>query len=130
MISSKGQKIPFALRLKQHRELCGLTQQQVADIININRTTYTKYETGVSEPSHEVLRKIVSIFGTDFNSILGDNDAFQTEMQDSSIKLFNLTDDEQKLVISYRAMSDDDRKIILQQAMQKSSVARKKKPEE
>ena len=58
MAKYEGKNSSFALRLKQHRELCRLTQQQVADILNINRTTYTKYETGVSEPSHEVLRKI------------------------------------------------------------------------
>ena len=68
MAKYEGKNSSFALRLKQHRELCRLTQQQVADILNINRTTYTKYETGVSEPSHEVLRKIVSIFGTDYNT--------------------------------------------------------------
>lgn len=58
MAKYEGKNSSFALRLKQHRELCRLTQQQVADILNINRTTYTKYETGVSEPSHEVLRKL------------------------------------------------------------------------
>ena len=98
MVKYEEKNNSFALRLKQHRELCRLTQQQVADILNINRTTYTKYETGVSEPSHEVLRKIVSIFGTDFNTILGDESPFKkTVVQDPDLQLYNLSDEEKML---------------------------------
>ena len=57
------------LRMRYYRIQCGLTQQQVADALKINRTTYTKYETGVSEPSHELLGKIVKMFGIDYDAI-------------------------------------------------------------
>ena len=131
MLNYEGKNNSFALRLKQHRELCRLTQQQVADILNINRTTYTKYETGVSEPSHEVLRKIVSIFGTDFNTILGDESPFKkTVVQDPDLQLYNLSDEEKMLVIAYRTMSDSDREKILGEAMKITKRSRKKKSAE
>ena len=131
MVKYEGKNNSFALRLKQHRELCRLTQQQVADILNINRTTYTKYETGVSEPSHEVLRKIVSIFGTDFNTILGDESPFKkTVVQDPDLQLYNLSDEEKMLVIAYRTMSDSDREKILGEAMEITKRSRKKKSAE
>lgn len=105
----------FALRLKLHREICHLTQQQVADILNINRTTYTKYETGVSEPSHEVLGKIVSIFGVDYNTLLGKGKLTPVVQDpfDNEFRLNNLSNDEKMLVIAYRVMSDEDKKSIL-----------------
>ena len=131
MVKYEGKNNSFALRLKQHRELCRLTQQQVADILNINRTTYTKYETGVSEPSHEVLRKIVSIFGTDFNTILGDESPFKkTVVQDPDLQLYNLSDEEKMLVIAYRTMSDSDREKILGEAMEITKRSRKEKSAE
>ena len=131
MVKYEGKNNSFALRLKQHRELCRLTQQQVADILNINRTTYTKYETGVSEPSHEVLRKIVSVFGTDFNTILGDESPFKkTVVQDPDLQLYNLSDEEKMLVIAYRTMSDSDREKILGEAMEITKRSRKKKSAE
>ena len=131
MLNYEGKNNSFALRLKQHRELCRLTQQQVADILNINRTTYTKYETGVSEPSHEVLRKIVSIFGTDFNTILGDESPFKkTVVQDPDLQLYNLSDEEKMIVIAYRTMSDSDREKILGEAMEITKRSRKKKSAE
>ena len=131
MVKYEEKNNSFALRLKQHRELCRLTQQQVADILNINRTTYTKYETGVSEPSHEVLRKIVSVFGTDFNTILGDESPFKkTVVQDPDLQLYNLSDEEKMLVIAYRTMSDSDREKILGVAMEITKRSRKKKSAE
>ena len=131
MLNYEGKNNSFALRLKQHRELCRLTQQQVADILNINRTTYTKYETGVSEPSHEVLRKIVSIFGTDFNTILGDEAPFKkTVVQDPDLQLYNLSNEEKMLVIAYRTMSDSDREKILGEAMEITGRSRNKKSAE
>ena len=131
MVKYEEKNNSFALRLKQHRELCRLTQQQVADILNINRTTYTKYETGVSEPSHEVLRKIVSIFGTDFNTILGDESPFKkTVVQDPDLQLYNLSDEEKMLVIAYRTMSDSDREKILGEAMEITKRSSKKKSAE
>ena len=131
MVKYEEKNNSFALRLKQHRELCRLTQQQVADILNINRTTYTKYETGVSEPSHEVLRKIVSVFGTDFNTILGDESPFKkTVVQDPDLQLYNLSDEEKMLVIAYRTMSDSDREKILGEAMEITKRSRKEKSAE
>ena len=127
MAKYEGKNSSFALRLKQHRELCRLTQQQVADILNINRTTYTKYETGVSEPSHEVLRKIVSIFGTDYNTLLGNGSSFLPIVQDpdDSLKLYNLSNDEKKLLIAYRAMSDENKADTLNMMKEKLEIANK-----
>lgn len=127
MAKYEGKNSSFALRLKQHRELCRLTQQQVADILNINRTTYTKYETGVSEPSHEVLRKIVSIFGTDYNTLLGNGTPFLPIVQDpdDTLKLYNLSNDEKKLLTAYRAMSDENKADILNKMKEKLGIVNK-----
>ena len=40
----------FSENLIKLRKNKGFTQQQVASKLGIDRTTYTKYETGVSEP--------------------------------------------------------------------------------
>ena len=54
------------------RKLAGLTQQQVADRLNLNRTTYTKYETGASEPSIEILKALAAILEVDASLLLTD----------------------------------------------------------
>ena len=59
-ISAVDEKI--GRNLVYYRHLEGLTQQQVAEALNISRSTYTKYETGMSEPSIALLRQLAEIF--------------------------------------------------------------------
>lgn len=100
------------LRMRYYRIQCGLTQQQVADALKINRTTYTKYETGVSEPSHELLGKIVKMFGIDYNSILDNRDYFEKRVAEDDMTLNVLTLPERAIITEYRSMSKEDRKKI------------------
>ena len=60
----------FGDHLRQLRIKKGYTQEQVAISLEINRTTYTKYETGVTQPSLEQLKKICKLFEVDYNTIL------------------------------------------------------------
>jgi DNA-binding XRE family transcriptional regulator len=98
--------------MRYYRIQCGLTQQQVADALNINRTTYTKYETGVSEPSHELLGKIVKMFGIDYNAILDNRDYFERRVADSDMTLNVLTLAERAIITRFRSMSKEDQKKI------------------
>lgn len=100
------------LRMRYYRIQCGLTQQQVADALKINRTTYTKYETGVSEPSHELLGKIVKMFGIDYNAILDNRDYFERRVADGDMTLNVLTLSERAIIARYRSMSKEDQKKI------------------
>lgn len=50
-------------RIKQARELCGLTQAELAERISINRGALTHYEAGRYEPPDGVLDAIVQVTG-------------------------------------------------------------------
>ena len=60
----------FGDNLRQLRLKKGYTQEQVALALGINRTTYTKYETGVTQPSLEQLKKLSDLFEVDYNTLL------------------------------------------------------------
>ena len=111
--SNKELKLTMAQRLKKYRAACGLTQQQIADILNINRTTYTKYETGISEPSHDLLKKIISIFGVDYNTILSDEDNFVRNVYDSKLPVYNLSKNENMLITGFRTLGEYGKKELL-----------------
>ena len=70
--------------LAYFRKLAGFTQQYVADALNLNRTTYTKYETGASEPSIEILKKIADIFDIDVASLLEDESKTKIVLSDAA----------------------------------------------
>ncbi len=103
----------FGKKLVKYRKLCGFTQQQVADLLNLNRTTYTKYETGVSEPSFDILKKIVNMYGVDVNAVLG-QESFEKNLSDFIMPMYNLTKSERELIGLYRILSPEEKEKLME----------------
>ena len=61
-------------RIRNLREDNDLTQQQIADMLYINRRTYTAYENGMTP---ETLCKIADIYHTSVDWLLGRTDEFE-----------------------------------------------------
>ena len=51
----------FAKRLKVLRKKAGINQTEIADVLNIERSTYAYYETGKTTPSFNTLLNICKI---------------------------------------------------------------------
>lgn len=58
-------------RLKELRNAAGLTQKQMAAVLNIDRTTYVKYESGASEPTFATLTTLAEYFNVTTDYLLG-----------------------------------------------------------
>lgn len=87
MFKFENMKDYFPNNLKNLRVNNNLTQQGIADSLGISRSSYSSYETGVSEPSIEVLIKM-SIF---FNCTI--DDLLKNKMDTSLIKMTKLSVD-------------------------------------
>ncbi len=57
-------------RIKDLREDKDMTQQQIADLLHINRRTYSAYENGVNSMTPETLCKIADIHHTSVDYLL------------------------------------------------------------
>lgn len=60
----------FGENLRLLRISKGFTQAELARLLNIDRTTLTKYETGVTEPDLIKLEKLCYVLGIDYNTLL------------------------------------------------------------
>lgn len=58
-------------RIRNLREDADMTQQQIADLLFINRRTYSGYETGARMMPPEVLGQIADLFGTSVDYLMG-----------------------------------------------------------
>lgn len=61
-------------RLKELRQKKNVLQKEVAEVINVGRTTYVKYENGDSEPSYKILVKLAEYFDVSTDYLLGKTD--------------------------------------------------------
>lgn len=107
--------IAFSTRLRRLRNEAHLTQQQVADRLNIHRTTYTKYERGSVNPDQQGLVQLATLFKVSVDYLLGNEDtaANVTEKKGDDIQL---TLQEQHLVQMFRQLSYQEQQQLVQQA--------------
>lgn len=86
------------MRFKEVRQARKLTQQQVADLLEIPLRTYQNYEREINEPDTDVLCKMADFYGVTVDYLVGYSDiAFQVNQQ--------LTPEESRLVDAYRQLS-------------------------
>ena len=51
------------MNLKKLREEKNLTQNEMAQILNVNQSNYSKYEKNIIEPNLDTLKKIADFYG-------------------------------------------------------------------
>ena len=77
-------------RLKELRKEKGVTQAEVAKIINTNQSQYGKYENGKTNLSLETSKILADYFDVSVPYLLGldDNPVLKNPSEDSFVKLF------------------------------------------
>lgn len=63
-------KIKFAENLRLLRTGKGMTQTELAKLLNVDKRTVSAWETKVSQPSFETVAKLCEIFDESFDNIL------------------------------------------------------------
>ena len=109
----------FKEKIRIMRKELNITQQQIADILGIERSAYSYYETGKSQPPMEKLIMLSKIFNCTLDELtcnVSPEHKFKDEKSIySNISFVSLSKDEKSLVISYRALSESNKKECMKQ---------------
>ena len=122
----------FPTRLRYLRLARGMTQQMVAENLNIHRTTYTKYETGKASPDQESLLTLARLFRVSVGYLLGQEDSIcHTESAlENGAGITALSPQEQELLQTFRRLSEPEQKRLLAQAHARQDAARQSEHKE
>ena len=60
----------FAENFRNARKKSGLTQQQVADALGLDRSSIAQYERGFSKPSFDNIAKICSLLNVSLDELI------------------------------------------------------------
>ena len=115
---SLGEKL---LRLRKEMKM---TQDDVAKILGMSRTSFSKYENGNSAPPLQVLRKIAAIYNVGLEYIIFDentsirlNDSQSEDENTSSVPVSKITElrpVEKQIIGKYRILTDEEKKLFLE----------------
>ena len=116
--SSLGEKL---LRLRKEMKM---TQDDVAKILGMSRTSFSKYENGNSAPPLQVLRKIAAIYNVGLEFLIFDentsirlNDSQSEDENTSSVPVSKITElrpVEKQIIGKYRILTDEEKKLLLE----------------
>ena len=110
-------KLRINERLRELRVKSGYTQNQIAKILNIDRSTYSYYEIGKTTPDISVLVTLAKVFNIPINELLADETAPQSvadhgftadyiHAKKNSSHIYELSVKEKELVGAFRACSE------------------------
>ena len=102
--------------LRRVRDVVGLTQQNVADALDLDRSTYSYYETGKTEPNIRGLKILAKLYNLTIDDLVycryrpisqtvNAKEPDERPLTDLG-QLRNLSRDEQLLVLTYRKTWD------------------------
>ncbi len=77
----------FSSRLRQLRVRRGLRQEQVANLIGVNKSAISSYENAMRQPSYEILIRLANLYRVTTDYLLG-------QTNNRSLDLTGLTEEE------------------------------------
>ena len=97
----------FEIRLKDQRLAKGLSQKQLAQLLDTTNSSVCDWERGRAEPDVKILQKLSGIFNVSVDYLLGLSDEFGGVTGGVSSQA--ISPDEEEILALFRAMSKTQR---------------------
>lgn len=82
----------IGIRIRKYRELRGLSQKELADLIGVSNSRVSNWEQGINRPNADIISDLCKAL-----------DVSPSELLDIQISTDNLNEQERKLVSAYRS---------------------------
>lgn len=106
-------------KLYKLRKEFRLTQDDVAKALGMNRTSFSKYETGMASPPLPVLRKLAAFYEVDLAYLIFDERTEiiclhdpQKDEKKQNLHFGELRQSEQDIIMKYRLLPDVEKERI------------------
>lgn len=83
--------------IKKYREICKKTQKEIAEVLNVEPATISKYESGLLEPNISSLKKLSSIFNISIDELLSDE---TNTFKISNINIYDILKEQKDIKLS------------------------------
>lgn len=117
-------RMTLSEKLKYLRSRACMTQDDIAEVLKMNRTSFSKYENGASTPPLAVLRKLAKIYSVPLEYLIHDEQPFyvlnestaEDVEREKNLTVFDfaqLTAEERLLIMKLRLITDEQKRVIM-----------------
>ena len=118
--------MPLSNKLRLYRRDMHLSQEQVANALGVDRSTYAYYETGKNRPNISMLTQISLLYGVSMAKLIED-EIIMTEpaavlhdnvpaYQSDALPMSRLSREEQDFILIFRQLSEEGQKDLEKRA--------------
>lgn len=113
-------EIDVAQNLKQLRKKHGYTQQELANILKVAKTTVSTWERGAAKPRMDVARQLANLYGVTLGQLVGETNLTESKSSNTTnqepidLQRYAVDDSERDEAINAGGVpiSDDDWEVI------------------
>lgn len=113
-------EIDVAQNLKQLRKKHGYTQQELANILKVAKTTVSTWERGAAKPRMDAARQLANLYGVTLGQLVGETNLTESKSSNTTnqepidLQKYAVDDSERNEAINAGGVpiSDDDWEII------------------
>lgn len=103
-----------AVKLCSLRVASGMSQQEIADKLNITRTAYNKYENGKSQPTIDNIAILATVFDVSSDFLIGLTDDIKPDQQKKPTNDGELSKAKQDFISFLGTISDEQTEKLLE----------------
>ena len=100
--------------LKKLRTSRGLSQQELANRLSINRSTYARYETSSTQPDFDTLKQLADYFEVSTDELLGYTVDKSTQTKSTEDVAFEAFRNDPNLEVFYKELPESDEEKVQQ----------------
>lgn len=105
-------------RIRTLRVRVRMTQKQVAQILNLDRSTYAYYETATTCPDYETLVRLAKMYRVSADYLLGMKDSLEMQttalaQEETGALLDAVTLEEKQCLFTFRMMTPEEQQELL-----------------
>ena len=93
-------KYEIGARIRQYRELQGISQKELAEIINVSNSRLSNWEQGINRPNADIIAALCKALKVS-----------PSELLDVRLDTDNLSEQERKVISAYRSKPDLQKSI-------------------
>lgn len=106
-------------KLKYYRKKLGLRQQDIAGLLNLERSTYSYYETGKTTPTLDTLVKLAAIFNISIDTLVESESSGTLKVAEAQAEYdnshsMNLNTTEKSTIIKMRGLDEESLKKVME----------------